>query len=127
MEKEFVPYVEALELKELGFNEPCFTYYYNIVGKLRTNIPVNIGDSLTYESNKKSGITLAPTFSQAFRWFRSNGIESTIVPIILGTHKEYQFVIFALNEVLNTGFETYEKAELECLKKLIKIVKNKTK
>jgi hypothetical protein len=24
MEKEFLPYTESLELKELGFNEPCF-------------------------------------------------------------------------------------------------------
>lgn len=125
MENEFVSYEIAVDIKLIGFNEPCFTYYYNITGKLRTNIPVDIGDFTTYESNDKTTITLAPTFSQAFKWFRSKGIESTIVPIILGTHKEYQFVIFAHNEVLNTGFENYEKAELECLKKMIKIIKNK--
>jgi hypothetical protein len=27
MEKEFTPHQEALELKELGFDEPCFGYY----------------------------------------------------------------------------------------------------
>lgn len=27
MEKEFVPYEQALILKELGFDEPCFGYY----------------------------------------------------------------------------------------------------
>jgi hypothetical protein len=27
MNKEFVPYEQALALKELGFNEPCFGYY----------------------------------------------------------------------------------------------------
>ena len=26
MEKEFVPYEQALELKELGFDEPCLAY-----------------------------------------------------------------------------------------------------
>ena len=27
MEKEFVPYKQALKLKKLGFNEPCFGKY----------------------------------------------------------------------------------------------------
>jgi hypothetical protein len=27
IEKEFAPYEEALVLKELGFNEPCFGYW----------------------------------------------------------------------------------------------------
>ena len=27
MEKEFIPYEQALALKELGFNEPCFAYH----------------------------------------------------------------------------------------------------
>ena len=27
MEKEFVSYEQALALKELGFDEPCFGYY----------------------------------------------------------------------------------------------------
>ena len=69
MEKEFVSYEMALALKELGFNEPCFTYYYNDSGKLRTNISIDIDNGWTYFPNKKS-ITLAPTFSQAFRFFR---------------------------------------------------------
>ena len=27
MNKEFIPYEQALELKELGFNEPCLAIY----------------------------------------------------------------------------------------------------
>ena len=27
MNKEFIPYEQALALKELGFDEPCFGYY----------------------------------------------------------------------------------------------------
>jgi hypothetical protein len=135
MEKEFVPYVEALELKELGFNEPCFTYYYNIIGKLRTNIPVNIGDSLTYESNEKSGITLAPTFSQAFSFFRDKKLSDSCVCRYQSRDDGgiyYYYVInhdFGIEETkhFKEGFFSYEEAELECLKKLIEIVKNKTK
>jgi hypothetical protein len=28
MDKEFIPWNEALALKELGFDEPCFGYFY---------------------------------------------------------------------------------------------------
>jgi hypothetical protein len=27
MNKEFIPYEQALDLKELGFDEPCFGWY----------------------------------------------------------------------------------------------------
>jgi hypothetical protein len=27
MEKEFIPYEQALALKELGFDEPCFAWF----------------------------------------------------------------------------------------------------
>ena len=33
IEKEFIPYEQALALKELGFNEPYFGYYYTLNGK----------------------------------------------------------------------------------------------
>ena len=62
MIKEFVSYEMALELKELGFDEPCFTYYYDISGELRKNISVDIHNGWTYFPNLKL-ITLAPTFS----------------------------------------------------------------
>jgi hypothetical protein len=29
MKNEFIPYEHALELKELGFDEPCLAYWYN--------------------------------------------------------------------------------------------------
>ena len=70
MKKEFVNYEMALALKELEVDEPCFTYYYNITGKLRTNLSIDIDDIWIPGSIKKLGITLAPTFSQAFRFFR---------------------------------------------------------
>ena len=38
MEKEFVTYEIALELKQLGFDEPCFGYYVD--GELRG---INLG------------------------------------------------------------------------------------
>ena len=41
----------------------------------------------------------------------------------IGGWKEYQYVIFTLDEIVETGFDTYEEAELACLKKLIEIAK----
>ena len=62
IEKDFVPYEEALALKELGFDEPCFAVYFNTTQQLYFDKYIN-------EFNKDVR-TLAPTFSQAFRWFR---------------------------------------------------------
>jgi len=60
MEKEFIPYQEALDLKELGFDEPCFGFY-GIDKRLHIT-----GSSIVKYKPKLH----APTFSQAFRWFR---------------------------------------------------------
>lgn len=81
MIKEFVSYEIALALKELGFDEPCFTYYYNVSGKLRTSISIDIDDIWISGSIKKIGITLAPTLSQAFNFFSEKyGLDYVIIP-----------------------------------------------
>jgi len=125
MEKEFVSYKMALALKELRFNEPCFTYYYNDSGKLRTLISVDIYNGWTYFPNKKS-ITLAPTFSQAFRFFREKyRLEGAIYRL------NFKWASHVFNIETSTYcfkhelFETYENAEINSLLKLIEITKNK--
>ena len=135
MNNEFVSYEIALELKELGFNEPCFTYYYNITGNLRTNISVDIDNGWTYFPNKKL-ITLAPTFSQAFRFFREKfnwqaSIEATKDQNSRELGYNYWIWNSETGEEYNTmpqncpsgdwEFKTYEEAEIACLIKLIKI------
>jgi hypothetical protein len=66
----------------------------------------------------------APTFSQAFRWFREKYKLSGLIEI--GT-QEYSFLIFDektdSREVTSSMNGTYEEAELACLRKLIEIVK----
>ena len=112
MEKEFIPYEQAVALKELGFDEPCFRGWYEDEG-------------LYYHPD--SDIVLDnPTFSQAFRWFREKyGYDVTIKKC---TPSEYKFEIeqlFVENNYyfIDFPFPSYEVAELECLKKLIEIVK----
>ena len=129
MEKNFIPYEQALALKELEFSEPCFGYYYTTNGKdwqfaekseyYRLNDEINIGPSFSLS---------APLYQQAFKWFRDkHNLDSWIYchnkskvyfAIIL---KDKRFVSY------NEEFDTYEEAELACLNKLIKIVKNGNK
>jgi len=130
MKNEFVSYEIALALKELAFNEPCFTYYYDISGELRKNISVDIHNGWTYFPNLKL-ITLAPTFSQAFRFFRErHGLYGLYT---IGDYENNFYWQIWRNDYItktyitasNYVFEKYEEAELACLLKLIEIVKNK--
>ena len=125
MEKEFVNYKMALALKELGFNEPCFTYYYNITGNLRTNISVDIDNGWTYLPNKKS-ITLAPTFSQAFRFFRQKyRLEGAIYRLNFKWASQVFNIETSTYSFKHELFEIYEEAEINSLQKMIEIIKNK--
>jgi hypothetical protein len=127
MNKEFVPYEQAISLKELEFDEKCFSFYDS--------------DRELYESegyykkgyNVSDEEVIAPLYQQAFRWFREkHNIEGFIVPLI-SERKGISFeervyealIIFKGNKKIKPGFKTYEEAELDCLKKLIEIVKNK--
>ena len=121
MEKEFIPYKQALALKELGFDEPCFGYY--------------TGDTMHFvlrplmlrANELESYVVTAPLYQQAFRWFReSYKLHSTITSI---SQESWQWHITKptepLGKLYDEDFYTYEEAELDCLKELIKIVKNK--
>jgi hypothetical protein len=72
------------------------------------------------ERGEEIKIIAAPTYSQAFRWFRTKfNCHHTI-----NLNKKY--VGIAYSSVVNFSvdeFNTYEEAELACLKKLIEIVK----
>ncbi len=136
MEKEFIPYEQALTLKELGFDEPCASCYGSYVHKtselfLNINNPVNI-ETLVREPtafNQPSFYVKSPTFSQAFRWFREKYEFEFHIGCYRHTSVKYYQVY--LDDVLGKHSYsfgksfTYEEAELECLKKLIEIVKEK--
>ncbi len=60
------------------------------------------------------------------RWFREKyKLRSTIIPYWIGD--TYMTVIEGkmIGEIKPKQYKTYEEAELECLKKLIEIVKNR--
>ena len=125
MEKEFVNYNQALKLKELGFDEPCFGFYQLEYGEIR---PIMVDDDeqyrLTgYRTCKNSEIpkhyTSAPTFSQAFRWFREKGYDVKVIKESPGLYFGFYWNGAAW---IMVGNGTYEASELACLDKLIEIV-----
>ena len=131
IEKEFVPYEEALVLKELGFDERCFAVYFNPTQQLYFDKYIN-------EFNKDVR-TLAPTFSQAFRWFRYKYwytalilCDSFQIVMQLSTSKtldsktgEYIANYSTQTYHKEEGLKSYDESELACLKQLIEISKNK--
>ena len=139
MNKEFIPYEQALALKELGFDEECFRC--KVIGQEHLYYTPTDYDDFPEQKEKE---VLIPTFSQAFRWFREK-YDLVIEPCVpfqrLYSTEEDHF------EILEFGYRIYsfdqyrgglrdkiewdgydnsneEEAELECLKKLIEIVKD---
>ena len=110
MNKEFVKYEQALALKELGFDEPCFGYY-------------DEGGNLYTEMVE---VLKAPLYQQAFRWIRE---KYNIHAEMVFSEKPDRFYYYIGNMVtgdMDRGTDmSYEEAELECLNTLIQIVKNK--
>ena len=123
MTKEFIPHEEALALKELGFDEPCFGYYTD--RKLFTFQDEN-GEAWLHSDIQ------APLYQQAFRWFRE---KYELYQAVYADKRAddltllYKVHVYKLDEELSEYAYrwaiTYEEAELECLKQLIKIVKEK--
>jgi hypothetical protein len=138
LEKDFTLHPEALELNQLGFDEPCIAWYAENKGlqiapdtfKKWTSKPCNNSNIITVFN---SDCITAPTYSQAFRWFRE---KHQLIHHVSWVYKktydgvDWFFEIKGINMANNnvipheeTRFETYEEAELGCLKKLIGIVK----
>jgi hypothetical protein len=110
MKDQFIPYELAVALKELGFNEPCFTTYDN-EGRLRNPFDYpksEYADNLPYIEDTKEWIynsdlnnpanfqaahnpmllkffldnpfTAAPLYQQAEEWLRNKSLYSVIMP-----------------------------------------------
>jgi hypothetical protein len=129
IEKEFVPYEEALALKELGFNKPCLASYYHAGKRLDICEYINHGEYTV----------LAPTFSQAFRWLREKYwytalilCDSFQIVMQLSTSKtldsktwEWKPIYVTQTYHKEEGLKSYDESELACLKQLIEIAKEK--
>ncbi len=130
MDKEFIPYEQALALKELGFDKPCFASFGKkgeFKYKVHLALDLEMVEEVTENFNRYVGTyyqVSAPTFSQAFRWFREKyDITQTIARDgSLAKEGRWAYTIIADLIYFNDGYFTPEEAELACLKKLIEIV-----
>jgi len=137
IKNEFIPYEQALALKELGFDEPCFGYYTG------DKMHLVIRPLMLRANELESYVVTAPTYSQAFRFFRekyniSYSIDwmSRSLEFYNGYYVHFRGIngnkinqenFIVLNDELPPKgygvYKTYEEAELACLIKLIEIVK----
>jgi hypothetical protein len=120
MKNEFVPYEEALALKELGFDEELCYGFYDEMDNNKPKAGISYGT-----------INRAPLYQQAFRWFRE---EYNIHSIFEHDSDNYYYVIQGVNDFDFTTVDSseenglylkYQKVQDACLRKLIEIVKEK--
>ena len=131
MINEFIPYEQALALKELGFDEPCILLYRGLDTQPVCQMGYGFKTEKNSDYNDETNYWLTvPTYSQAFRWFREKyDLDSFVKHLYKSTIKvgyyfgidEYKGVEFQMD--FDAWYDTPEEAELECLKKLIEIYK----
>jgi hypothetical protein len=155
--KDFIPSNEALELKQLEFDEPCFGYYDEEDIEQQVYEYANCSDNVTggkacyhegflsvtnsqldeygsFGAKDDEGLECyerwtAPTFSQSFRFFREKYNLHRHICYFEDTnvwHGDiYKIKTGGLmnNPMELTNYNSYEEAELACLRKLIEIVK----
>jgi hypothetical protein len=128
MKKEFAPYELALELKQLGFDEPCLAFY-------ERSKELIIQECEVTDFHTSSLQCLAPLYQQAFKWFREkHNIDAWVQPFVYEKEngkpflpdESYAYYIFEDGVYVADGinFLDSEEAEMACLKKLIDHCKN---
>ena len=126
MEKYFVTHSQAVTLKELGFDEPCISWY-TVFGKFSNDY----SNPKKYNSEYELGSFIsAPLKSQVFEWFREKyNLISCIRTISYGCtidEQEFYCEIVSVRGVSSYSLHNkFEEADSECIDKLIEIVKNK--
>jgi hypothetical protein len=113
MKKEFLPYQESLDLKELGFNEKCAAHYLDVDD---LELKWLIYRNLSIDTNK---CIQAPLYQQAFKFFREKydfrySIGNTNISV----------VHYGTTQLLQNN-ATYEDAELATIKWFIEKAKQR--
>lgn len=104
MNEDFVPYELAVKLKEKGFDEPCYGYYYCNGGNDSFEVCGN-GDR-DFLNSKNLYRVAAPTISQVLKWLR----EEKKIHIAVDIMKAYpaaNIIKWGYNVVLIDKYEVY--------------------
>lgn len=133
MEQEFVSYEQAVALKELGFDEKCFTKIKHKKVCEEQSKPngcqlhnLHCGyPNCTIDRTKPS--VGMPLKQQVFRWFREKHYLPSYIDTWLHDFNDYSFKwSITENRIELTSIEhyyTYEEAENACIDKLIELSK----
>jgi hypothetical protein len=138
MKDLLVPAKQAVQLKELGFDEPCFgRYIYDGRGKewFLVQTQQTKSASVIFEGARSvDGISVAaPLYQQVFKWFRDNHNLFGCIDLQC-SNPAYWYI--RVDDIIENDFvyhsedyyikyKTYEEAEFDCINKLIELVKNK--
>jgi len=128
MENQFVSFDIALELKELGFDEPCFaTFEQHKNNKLTFCSPEIIellgGYTKSVYNKGNYPCVLAPLYQQVLDWFREkHNIHIWIIPNSLNDYSYHYFKDGGYTFTKN-GFISYKEALNEVIKEALKLIK----
>lgn len=132
LEKEFVPCELAMKLKALGFNRPCLFLYNSSDDTPKPFLaspPEPMDWNTLYVVRTNDHLLSAPTFSQAFRWFRDDHRLDSFCRQLTSDGTSYYRINKLEPDERIKGYsdftKTYEDAELKCLAKLIQMVEGK--
>ena len=129
-----VPLDIAQQLKEIDFNEHCLFAFSTekndlyIIQRYKKDCVWYDDISLFYEPVVPPDSFLVPTWTDVFAWFRARGLHHTIRYLL--AHKLYFYAINETYYLKNKGsgiYDTYEEAQKECVKALIKTYKTMKK
>jgi hypothetical protein len=110
--KDFTLYPEALELKQLGYPQNDYFAWYAHDGLHY--------DSEYIEEDFTYACCAAPTYSQAFRFFREKGLDVKIEREFDGFYFGFYWTGAAWIPV---GSGSFEEVEIKCLRHLIEMFK----
>jgi len=142
LEEQFLPYQEAIAMKELEFNEVCIVAYFNQTKKIELEwYPEGIVESCEeyYYCTNNSKLLCSctsPTYQQAFDWFeKEHNIIVDIRPNYSFNERSFQPYFHEdgketyLSGLLGgyVSFNTKQKARVASVRKLISMVKDRKK
>ena len=136
MNEYFVPYEQAIILKNLGFDEKCFAYYAKHM-KFKLLFFENANAFWCRNSYSKSFSHIfarkenlvnctAPTYEQAFDWLELKLNVCSYIAYNTFEDKKWCFNIYSIKdqekligEGRKEGYETKQEAKVECLKQIM--------
>lgn len=132
MIKEFVLSEQALQLKEMGFDEPCFTYWIMkddkmVLAARGSSVGLSIRGFKTSTIKRAGGVCIAPVYQQIFDWLNDSvkvkwNIHCWVQPYSSNAIGRFQAMYWSRGQFVTVGnYATQKKANEECLKAALKI------